>query len=277
MGRRKNNKSVIEELVKVAAGLPWWVGFSAAIVAYFLFHYFAVQPAPKSTGMDNLGNVMAAQMIKTLAHFSQYLVPGVLCLGAISSIFGRKRRQKLLSSIESNKNTLSDLNWYNFELLVGEAFRQRGYKVVETGKGGADGGVDLVLTKDSNTIFVQCKHWKAGKVPVTIVRELLGAIVAGKAQGGIVVASDGFTREAQEFAQANAIQLIGGAELTSMIRGVEVSQSVRRAQVPIVNSTPSCPACGSDMKKRIAKRGMNVGAEFWGCSRFPKCRGTLAG
>jgi hypothetical protein len=43
----------------------------------------------------------------------------------------------------------------------------------------------------------------------------------------------------------------------------------------LVNSTgTSCPDCGSSMVKRKARRGANAGGEFWGCSTYPKCRGT---
>jgi restriction system protein len=38
---------------------------------------------------------------------------------------------------------------------------------------------------------------------------------------------------------------------------------------------PSCPACGSRMVKREAKRGTKAGGYFWGCSEYPKCRGTV--
>ena len=39
-------------------------------------------------------------------------------------------------------------------------------------------------------------------------------------------------------------------------------------------SIPLCPNCGSSMVKRTAKKGVNVGNQFWGCSTFPKCKGT---
>ena len=35
-------------------------------------------------------------------------------------------------------------------------------------------------------------------------------------------------------------------------------------------NTIACPKCGSPMKQRKSKNGNT----FWGCSRFPKCRGT---
>ncbi len=33
-----------------------------------------------------------------------------------------------------------------------------------------------------------------------------------------------------------------------------------------------CPKCSSKMVKKIAKKGKNIGKEFWACSGFPKCR-----
>lgn len=44
--------------------------------------------------------------------------------------------------------------------------------------------------------------------------------------------------------------------------------------VPLMNTDTSCPRCSSAMVKRMAKRGPNKGNEFWGCSRFPRCKGT---
>ncbi|MBP3194925.1 MAG: NERD domain-containing protein [Cardiobacteriaceae bacterium] len=38
------------------------------------------------------------------------------------------------------------------------------------------------------------------------------------------------------------------------------------------NSTPLCPKCGAKMILRTAKKGKNIGEEFYGCSNFPKCR-----
>lgn len=37
--------------------------------------------------------------------------------------------------------------------------------------------------------------------------------------------------------------------------------------------TPSCPICGAPMVLRTAQRGDNKGGQFYGCSKFPKCRG----
>ena len=75
-------------------------------------------------------------------------------------------------------------------LVLGEAYRLLGYRVTEIGGGGADGGVDLMLTKGGEKFLVQCKQWKAYKIGVDVVRELYGvmaakgdALVSGSARG----------------------------------------------------------------------------------------------
>lgn len=35
-----------------------------------------------------------------------------------------------------------------------------------------------------------------------------------------------------------------------------------------------CPLCGSPMVMQFASRGRNAGQAFWGCSQFPRCRGS---
>ncbi|MBE0596008.1 MAG: four helix bundle protein [Desulfuromonadales bacterium] len=37
----------------------------------------------------------------------------------------------------------------------------------------------------------------------------------------------------------------------------------------------SCPACGKPMVLRMARKGPNAGAAFWGCSGYPGCRATM--
>jgi len=52
--------------------------------------------------------------------------------------------------------------------------------------------------------------------------------------------------------------------------------SSRRTQSPIASTitAPTCPRCSSKMITRLARRGRNAGGSFWGCSRYPACRGT---
>jgi restriction system protein len=174
------------------------------------------------------------------------------------------------------------MSWQEFEMLVGEAFRRGGYAVSETGGGGADGGVDLVLRKDGEKFLVQCKQWKAFKVGVTTIRELYGVMAAEGAAGGFVVTSGNFTQEAKAFAEGRNIDLIDGAALKGFIKEVQSQYSASSPQsqrVPKSQSSataePSCPKCGSAMTKRVARQGTNSGNTFWGCTTYPKCKGVI--
>ena len=38
---------------------------------------------------------------------------------------------------------------------------------------------------------------------------------------------------------------------------------------------PVCPLCGLPMALRTARQGPRPGSQFWGCSGYPQCKGTL--
>ena len=261
-----------ESLADVLMVLPWWVSVVIAAVAYALIAFAAPLYLPASRHAAGLGTAA-----KNLAPF----VAGIfLFIGLLSFIRGFILRRKFnaLVSIEQ----VRQLSWRQFESIVGEAFRRRGYAVRENAVDGPDGGIDLVLQKDSEKFYVQCKQWKQIKVGVKPIREFYGVISAGDAAGGFFVASGEYTEDAREFARKCAIELIDGPALAEMIaqsREPEpfMDPTSRRRTEPMIESSiaePVCPTCGAVMMRRTAKRGTNVGSTFWGCSLYPRCRGT---
>jgi restriction system protein len=180
-------------------------------------------------------------------------------------------------------DVLDGMSWQEFERLVGEAFRLQGYAVTETGGGGADGGVDLVLTKGGEKFLVQCKQWRAFRVGVDVVRELFGVMAARGATGGFVVTSGRFTDEAASFASGRNVRLVDGPKLRGLIQqaaaarardGSAAPRQQASAPLPQAPASPACPICSSPMVRRVARRGANANSEFWGCTTYPKCRGT---
>jgi restriction system protein len=171
------------------------------------------------------------------------------------------------------------MTWREFERLVAEGFRRRGYGVVEGGGEGPDGGVDVVLTKGAEKFLVQCKHWRAQRVGVDVVRELYGVMAARGATGGFVVTSGRFSGEAQEFAQGRNLKLVDGIGLRALLCDTQAAPCVAPANgagPTAAPKMPACPQCQGPMVKRAARRGASAGQEFWGCASFPKCRGTRA-
>jgi restriction system protein len=109
--------------------------------------------------------------------------------------------------------------------------------------------------------------------------ELLCDLAAQGAASGIVVTSGNFTSDAVEFASGRNVRLIAGPELREMIREARLAQPSAAAvpDRPLVapSGSTGCPRCGSPMVQRRAKRGVNAGQDFYGCSRYPACQGTL--
>ena len=236
-----------------------------------------------------MGAMVTQSIWKSLATVGQYIAAFICVLGAITSAWRRRERKNLVADVARSKATdaLNGMSWRQFEMLVGEGFRLQGYQVGETGGGGADGGVDLVLTKPgkngSEKFLVQCKQWRAYKVGVDVVRELYGVMAAKGATGGFVVTSGRFTDEAISFASGRNVTLVDGPKLHGLLRQAQAGADRSPAQKPAVPVTHSpapfaqaltCPLCAKPMVRRTAKRGTNAGNEFWGCTGYPACRGT---
>lgn len=275
MARRKQN--LTEDLIEITSNLPWWVGVVLAIAAYIGLHSVATSEVTAVAPSGRMGTLVIQSLFSTLALFGQYLLPFLFLVGAAVSAFGRAKRQALHAQVAGSpdRGALNNMSWQQFEALVGEAFRRKGYAVAETGGGGADGGIDLVLKKEGETFLVQCKQWKAYKVSVTTVRELYGVMAAEGATGGFVVTSGEFTDEARAFAVGRNIELLDGKGLHALIRGVSAPSKDASAALAVESEgAPACPVCQSAMVKRTAKRGANSGNAFWGCSQYPGCKGT---
>lgn len=291
MARRKKT-SPLEDMLDLVAMLPWWGGVALALVSYVFLHQMAKPTPIQNLQPGQMAAVAVGSVITGLASIGQFFVPIVCLLGALGSFLRRQRRQTLVASVSHSKSAdaLDGMSWSEFELLVGEAFRLQGYKVIELGGAGPDGGIDLVLVKGSEKFLVQCKQWKAFKVGVAIVRELYGVMAAKGATGGFVVTSGRFTDEATEFARGRNIKLVDGPLLHGLIQQARSARGTATAATPAYRAPPSaapvttpihrasaapaCPSCGSMMKMRTAKRGGNAGNAFWGCTTYPACKGT---
>lgn len=288
MSRRKKT-GASEALMEAIARLPWWAGVALAVLSYVLLHRMANQPiAPTPTQPGQIiTHVMTQSVWRGLATVGQFVLPLICLGGSIASVVRRRSRAQLVDRVAhgASVDVLNGMSWQQFEQLVSEAFRLQGYRVTETGGGGADGGVDLALTKDGDLTLVQCKQWRAYKVDVKVVRELYGVMAACGATAGVVVTSGRFTNEATDFAEGLDIRLIDGAELHQWIRATRPSTS-RLTSLERVNdprpdtvashATPACPTCAKPMVQRMAKRGPHAGQSFWGCTDYPACRGTRA-
>jgi restriction system protein len=289
MGRRSKNETPPEILLEILAAI------------------FQVVPPWICIPVGLIGFVVIAAIWCSIVKIPQLQYIGLI-FGAgfalISFVAGWKgvqfrQRQRVFLGAEIDLDWVRGLSWRDFERQLASVYRQNGYQVEETGGGGPDGGVDLKLFKGGRTTVVQCKHWKTWKVNVRPVRELLGVMTAERAHAAIFIASGHYTADAVRFAEGKPIELIDRDGFLVLVRqfqrdlqkhygyesraGATTSRSPqskapsRTPLAAVVTSSvriPECPVCQSPMKLRTAKKGGSVGSQFWGCIRFPKCRGT---
>jgi len=109
----------------------------------------------------------------------------------------------------------------DFDRMIAETFRRRGFQVAGFGTRAAVGAADLALLKGGERFLVHCQHWRKQEIGVLAVRQLSAALQSVGAQGGFVLTAGGFTREACEFARSTRIELIGGKRLIGWLRGAE--------------------------------------------------------
>lgn len=217
-GRRKNR---VEDIVGLATRLPWWAGVIAALVSWGVLHVLLRMPPPFSFPSD----VVILPVLRGLTLGLQFLLPAVFLAGAALSAWLRYKQHRNYADVAGERGhvALELLSWREFEHLVGEFFRRKGFSVEQRGGHESDGGVDLVASIGEDRYLVQCKHWRVQRVGVKVVREICGVATAESAAGVFVVTSGTFTDEARRFVEENRIdiELIAGDQLRRMIQGLE--------------------------------------------------------
>lgn len=71
----------------------------------------------------------------------------------------------------------------------------------------------------------------------------------------------------------HVVEKIGSGRLAASFRTHREHTAHVKEIVARNKSKPRCPKCQGEMVKRIVKRGQNAGKEFFGCKKFPMCRG----
>ncbi len=224
------------------------------------------------------GDQLSAQLGLTAKTLAPFVAAPILLLAPFAWYRQRVERRLLddLADIES----LRRLSWQQLEMLVRAIYERKGYKARRQGGDGPDGGIDVTLTRAGKSTLVQCKQWKARQVPIAVVRELLGSMTAERADHGIVVTCGTFTGDAWGFAKEHGIELVDGMALVALARTVQTPGRVPDASKEPLQAASQgvgplpCPACGGQMVERRAGRGKNAGQAFWGCTRYPACKGT---
>ena len=170
-------------------------------------------------------------------------------------------------TIATIRSALDEIDWYQFEKYCSALLRSEGYAVERKGGAQPDGGVNLVATRDGNSVLVQCKHWRTWTLQEKVVREMLGSMAHFQVSQGAIYTLKGWTKPAAGFAIQHQITLVDAAELARRGLGRLSSEELDTFLKPREHHCPKCEA------KMVLRTGNFT--SFWGCSIYPRCRGKL--
>lgn len=223
MARRRINS--VEDIVELTAQVPWWAAVVAAMVSAVALFGVVHVALPAAHVPDSALSETAVPVLRGLTLAGLYLLPLLfLSMAALSAWLHYKHRRNYADMFsERGRFLLQHLSWREFENLVAEFFRRKGFCVEQRSGRMPEGGVDLVASIGEDRYLVQCKHWRVQRVGVAVVRDLCRIAEMEGAAGIFVVTSGSFTDEARRFVEQNriAIELITGERLRQMIRGLD--------------------------------------------------------
>jgi restriction system protein len=117
------------------------------------------------------------------------------------------------SDVGPHLETLRGMSWEEFSALVVQAYKERGYTVAPS----EGRGYDFKLTKDGQTILLQCRRWKVNQVGAAPVRELAEAVATSEAYKGICLAAGEFSHPARKLTIDEPVSLVSGADLIELV------------------------------------------------------------
>ena len=268
-------KSAFEEILEGSFKYPI-IGVIVSIIFAGVGIYLSNKSATPgaAAAITNTFSQMLGKLMYGLAGLTFFFS----ALGYVVGAVKKKRKDKFFSQ----KQTLLDLKgltWREFEEFVGHVFGKMGYGVEVTG-GLNDEGIDIIVSKNGKSHFVQCKKYREKQVTLSMMRDFYGAMAAkGNREKGFFVTTGDVTLEAGKFAAENSIEVINGLKLMDYLSmfGVSAPESVLKSRnTGIKQQAKTCPECGASMVARVARKGAHENKPFWGCSNYPKCRATVS-
>lgn len=101
------------------------------------------------------------------------------------------------------------MNGNKYEKRVASYLRGKGYRHVKITKASGDYGVDIIANKHFHKYAIQCKYY-AKPVGISAVQQVVAGMAYYDCDRAMVITNNTFTRQANELASRNDVELIPG-------------------------------------------------------------------
>ncbi len=139
-----------------------------------------------------------------------------------NTILKKKFQEKIREWVKTNCNYYLTMDPFLFEKSVANIFEEKGYRAIVTSKVN-DEGKDIILSKDSKKIYVECKRYsESNKVSRPVIQKLYAAMVVDNISEGIIITTSDFTEQAIEYVKRldRKINLINGTNFLFLVNEV---------------------------------------------------------
>ena len=148
---------------------------------------------------------------------SPYIEELKLALTSINS-YEKDLRTWELYNLETGQYYWLGLRGRNLENAIANLLNRIGWQCKTTAVTG-DGGIDLIASKGSTEVLIQCKG-HAAKIGVGTIRDAAG-VKAVQNKPFVVIAPIGFTKGSQEFADLSGVKLLDVLGLIKIAQDAE--------------------------------------------------------
>lgn len=192
----------------------------------------------------------------------------LLCLLGLVFLLTRIIRKKKIEKAMITEN-YDSMSGEVFEDFCANILRGNGYTDVEVTKTTGDHGIDVLAKKDGIKYAIQCKRYSK-PVGNKAVQEAYSGKDIYKADVAVVMSNMDFTAQAIEDAKKLNVELWNRDKIYSL----QKVGKMETFQTSVKKETLVCPKCGGELVLRTAKKGSNIGSQFYGCSNYPNCKYT---
>jgi restriction system protein len=136
----------------------------------------------------------------------------------IAAVVGWKQMRTVSpGQVDARLQALRNMHWENFRSVIIQAYQREGFEVIAVE---AD-AYDFRLTRNSRVTLLQCRRWKVNQMGVGPLQDLVKIMTKEDASNGICITAGSASPNAAKFAAANAIAIVSGAELATLVGNVK--------------------------------------------------------
>jgi len=178
-------------LFAILSRQPWWVSLCIAGAMFAVIRHFLPDLAAAATTLPFI----------VLAIYSAWL----------------QAKEPSSKRVADTLVQLREMRWADFSTVIGDSFRRDGNEVVPSRHVAAD----LEVRRSGYVTLLSAKRWKVTQVGIGPLRELADAVRSTDARDGCFVTTGSLTEGALEFAAANRIRILQGAELIKQVGRID--------------------------------------------------------